>query len=204
MAAYEMDFMYLYGIVAYINGVEVFRDNMASGAVSASSVATGSYQTLEYHAVVRPSYEAASAQSVLAVELHFLTATTASAVDFNAFVALIAPSTTDSNCYVYGADFTLTASGGTNVANAFDWGKNSYYEASSSYPARDADARAERSEPLLQRHPHLAGCRHGRGAQGLRAAGHGLLLLVLERHHHGDICILHLLHLHDVQLRLQR
>ena len=133
MAAYEMDFMYLYGIVAYINGVEVFRDNMASGAVSASSVATGSYQTLEYHAVVRPSYEAASAQSVLAVELHFLTATTASAVDFNAFVALIAPSTTDSNCYVYGADFTLTASGGTNVANAFDWGKNSYYEASSSY-----------------------------------------------------------------------
>ena len=133
MAAYEMDFMYQYGIVAYINGVEVYRDNMASGAVSASSTPTGSYQTLEYHAVIRPSNEAESAQSVLAVELHFSSATAESAVNFNAFVALIAPSTTDSNCYVYGDSITLSASGGTSVANAVDWTKGSYYDVTSSY-----------------------------------------------------------------------
>ena len=131
MAAYEVDFLYQYGIVAYVNGVEIYRDNMPSGTVSASTVANGSYQTLEYHAILRPSSEVESAQSVLAVELHALSASAASSVDFNAFMALIAPTTSDANCYVYGDSVSLTASGGTNPSNAIDWTKGSYYYASS-------------------------------------------------------------------------
>ena len=37
MAAYEMRFNYRYGIIAYVNGKEVFRDNMDSGAATPST-----------------------------------------------------------------------------------------------------------------------------------------------------------------------
>ena len=40
MAAYEVRFNYRYGIVAYVNGAEIFRDNMPSGSVTAESTAS--------------------------------------------------------------------------------------------------------------------------------------------------------------------
>ena len=43
MAAYELSMKYKYGIVVYMNGIEVYRDNMPDGAITSSSVATGSY-----------------------------------------------------------------------------------------------------------------------------------------------------------------
>ena len=37
MAAYEYEMNYRYGIIAYINGAEVFRDHMTAGAVTAAT-----------------------------------------------------------------------------------------------------------------------------------------------------------------------
>ena len=71
MAAVITQFQYGHGIVAYINGVEIFRDNMPAGDVSQGTMASGSYATAEYHGVIRPAAVAEAAQSVLAVELHF-------------------------------------------------------------------------------------------------------------------------------------
>ena len=67
MAAYELAMNYRYGIVAYINGNEIYRDNMPEGAVSSSTLATGSYTAVEFHNIIRPAAEVANAQSVLAV-----------------------------------------------------------------------------------------------------------------------------------------
>ena len=64
MAAYELSMNYRYGIVAYINGNEILRENMPDGPVTSSTFATGSYQTVEYHSFIRPAAEVANAQSV--------------------------------------------------------------------------------------------------------------------------------------------
>ena len=121
MAAYEARFNYRYGIIAYMNGVEIYRDHMAEGAVTPSTASTGAYDTYEYHGVIRPSAEAESANNVLAVELHFSTSGE-NAVDFDAFVASIAPSTSqNSNCFIYPYGATITSSGGSSPANIFDF-----------------------------------------------------------------------------------
>lgn len=70
MAAIDLQLNYRAGVVAYINGVEVFRDNMPDGAVVDTTPAQGSYAFYAYHGVVRPAYVAEATQAVLAVELH--------------------------------------------------------------------------------------------------------------------------------------
>ena len=74
MAAYELALNYRYGIAAYINGVEVYRDNLPEGTLSSSTLATGSYSTLEYHRILRPGANVASSSSLLAIEIHFTSA----------------------------------------------------------------------------------------------------------------------------------
>lgn len=91
MAAYDLRLNYMEGIVAYVNGVEIFRDNLAAGPVSSSTVAAGAYAAYEYRGVMRPGMEVSAAQSVLAVGLFFTTAS--NPVSFDAFMALLAPST---------------------------------------------------------------------------------------------------------------
>lgn len=71
MAAIETRFKYASGIAAYINGVEIFRDNMLADQISQSTPASGSYATADYHGVIRSAAVAQAPQSVLAVELHF-------------------------------------------------------------------------------------------------------------------------------------
>ena len=53
MAVYELALRYRYGAVAYINGVEVFRDNLGSGTISPDSPSVGSYPSYSYHNVIR-------------------------------------------------------------------------------------------------------------------------------------------------------
>lgn len=131
MAAYELAMKYRYGIVVYINGIEVYRDNMAEGPVQSSTLAEGSYTTLSYHNILRPGAEVATAQSVLAIELHFLTAAGQSLVDFDSWMALYTPSALGTNCYVYAGQVSLSSSSGTNPTYAFDFTKgNSYYMSS--------------------------------------------------------------------------
>ena len=123
MAAYETRLNYRYGVVAYVNGAEVFRDNMPAGEVTASTLAPGGYENYAYHAFIRPGSEVASVQSVLAVELHF-TDLNSHAVDFDAFMALLTPSTSGDSCFIVGEEVTLTSMA-TNPSNIFDFDRES-------------------------------------------------------------------------------
>ena len=120
MAAVETQFKYRFGIVAYINGVEIFRDNLPAGVVSEGTMASGSYSTSDFHGVIRSAAVAESAQSVLAVELHS-THTNPLAVDFDAFLSYGAGISSENNCYVSAANVTVTSSGVTNPSFAFDY-----------------------------------------------------------------------------------
>ena len=137
MAAYEMSFNYRYGIIAYINGVEILRDNMPTGTVTSTTSADGSYSAIDYHNYIRPGNEVANAQSVLAVEIHFISSITQTNVDFDAYLAIYASSVTeDDSCYIYAYDTTVTSNIGTNPQYVLDYQKStSYYATTSSFPA---------------------------------------------------------------------
>ena len=132
MAAYEVAFNYRYGIVAYINGAEIFRDNMGDGVPSGSTTATGSYANVGFHKVIRPGGEVANAQSVLAVEVHFLTTAGQAFVDFDSYLSIMASDVTDDTCFIYPYDITFTSTSGTDVGYIMDYDKTSYYSLSSS------------------------------------------------------------------------
>ena len=119
MAAHETRFYYKCGIVAYLNGVQIFSDNMRD-AITPTTPAAGCYSTTAYRAIVRPGSEIEGAQSVLAVELHFQDET--APVDFNAFMAALAPSSPGSTCYAIADGVTVTASV-TTIDRMFDWDK---------------------------------------------------------------------------------
>ena len=129
MAAYEVSMNYQFGIIAYVNGVEEFRDHMEEGEVTAATPSIGAFETYEYHGFIRPAGEIESL-SVLAVELHFPT-TGENAVEFDAFVASLAsstPVTENSNCYVYPYEVTLSATGGRYPESIFSFHKTYNYQ----------------------------------------------------------------------------
>ena len=129
MAAYEVSMNYQFGIIAYVNGVEEFRDHMEEGEVTAATPSNGAFESYEYHGFIRPAGEIESL-SVLAVELHFPT-TGENAVEFDAFVASLAsstPVTENSNCYVYPYEVTLSATGGRYPESIFSFHKTYNYQ----------------------------------------------------------------------------
>ena len=133
MAAYDVRLYYKAGVIAYINGAEVYRDNMPSGIVTSNTAATGEYTELAYRGFIRPGSEVASQQSILAVEIHFLTPQTT--VDFNAYLAILAASTTESNCFIYGDTVNLASSAGSNIYKMFDFSKHSSVCTSTNSPS---------------------------------------------------------------------
>ena len=134
MAAYDVRLYYKAGVVAYINGAEVYRDNMAAGDVTSDTYATGEYEDLVYRGFIRPGAEVSNTQSILAVELHFLENQPQTTVDFNAYLAILAPSALDTTCFIYGDSVTVTASPDTNTpSNAFDFSRSTYFSITSSY-----------------------------------------------------------------------
>ena len=134
MAAYDVRLNYKAGVIAYINGAEVYRDNMPSGDVTSSTAASGQYQTIDYRGFIRPGSEVAAQQSILAVELHFVTAETT--VYFNAYLALLASTIPDSNCFIYADSVSISSNEGINPSHLFDFGKmSSYYLQNSQLPA---------------------------------------------------------------------
>ena len=133
MAAYEVELNYQYGIVVYVNGVEVFRDHMADGAVTPATVSTDAYDAYEYHGVIRPAGEIEGSNNVLAVELHFPDLTVENAVEFDAYVASIAPSTPlteDTQCFVYPYSVTLSSTK-SYPEKIFNWNKEDYFSTTS-------------------------------------------------------------------------
>ena len=67
MAAYELQLNYRYGIVAYVNGVEVFRDHMPEGAMTPATLSDGAFDAYGFYGTIRPAGEIEGADSVLAV-----------------------------------------------------------------------------------------------------------------------------------------
>ena len=125
-AAYEVRMNYRYGVVAYINGAEVFRDNMPDGEVSHDSLATGSYVETSMHGFIRPGSEV-SANTVFAVELHYTSSASQSEVDFDAFLAVLTSSLEDESCVIYPYATTITSQPSSpSITKAFDMDKSSH------------------------------------------------------------------------------
>lgn len=127
MAAYEVRMNYRYGIVAYISGEEVFRDNMPAGAVTSDTAASSQYSDVSMRGFLRPGKEIAQ-NGVLAVELHFLSGFTQQNVDFNAFLSVMGTSVKDHKCipYPYTVDVTSeSTSTVSSVSSVFDWNTQS-------------------------------------------------------------------------------
>ena len=124
MAAYDVRLYYKAGVIAYINGIEVYRDNLPEGEVSASTTATGEYPEINYHGFIRPGSEVASQQSILAVEIH-LNSVTQATVDFNAYLAILAASIREGNCFIYAKSTYGTPL--SSYSDIFDFSKSSSY-----------------------------------------------------------------------------
>ena len=120
MAAYEVRFNYRYGIVAYVNGAEIFRDNMPSGSVTAESTASGSYSSYAFRGVLRSAVEI-SASSVLCVEIHMETGSIEASRLFDAWLSMYAPMDSG-ECFVVPYSVTVSSPGSISVpSNAFDF-----------------------------------------------------------------------------------
>ena len=127
LAAYELELNYRYGLIAYVNGVEVFRDNMPSDSVTPSTASTGSYDSYDYRGVIRPANEVEGANAILAVELHF-PAATENAMEFDAYMAVMASSVRNSEadkCYIYPYPVTIFSAAPGLSEYIFDYGKSS-------------------------------------------------------------------------------
>ena len=117
MAAIEIQLNYKDGIVAYINGAEVYRDNMADGTPSSNTPATGSYTSYGYHGLIRPANDV-TVSSVLAVEVHPMDLTTTRFIQFDGFLSLMAGLSSTNNCFVVPNDMAVTTTGFTNPTYA--------------------------------------------------------------------------------------
>ena len=130
MASIDIQFYYSHGIIAYINGIEVFRDNMPHGIINHSTLATNSYSYSQYRGIILPAFYAQFNQSVISVELHF-TSVNERTIDFNSFISYQSGISTDNPCSVYPHD--ISASSSMNDASYtfdFDYGTDSYISSS--------------------------------------------------------------------------
>ena len=126
LAAYEVRFKFQYGIVAYLNGNEIFRDNMPAGAVTPTTPASGGYATANYYGVIRNGAEMNGA-GILAVELHYTEAAPATAVSFNCWMMQYAssnPDTTAPKCF---QTMPSQIPGDDDEQNAFDCDLSTIY-----------------------------------------------------------------------------
>lgn len=85
MAAYEAQFYYRHGIVAYVDGFEIYRDNMNDGAVLPSSKPLKEYDVYNYRGVIRIGSEVIKGSHILAIEIHRLDN---DLIDFDCWLAL--------------------------------------------------------------------------------------------------------------------
>ena len=86
MAAIDLEFKYKHGIIAYLNGVEVYRDNMPDGAITPETRCSKTYGTYDYRGTIRNGFEVA-ANSVFSVEVHV---TGSTSLQFDAWMAYYA------------------------------------------------------------------------------------------------------------------
>lgn len=68
-AAYEFQFWYKHGIIAYLDGVEIYRDNILPGVVTPTTLGGHAYTSYAFRGAIRNGFEM-SEQHMLAVEIH--------------------------------------------------------------------------------------------------------------------------------------
>ena len=99
MAAYESQFYYRDGIIAYLNGYEIYRDNMGNGPILPSSKPTSSYASYSYHGVIRNGYDVSESECILSVEIHLSQSVS---IQFHSWLSIYASShelSSSSICY---------------------------------------------------------------------------------------------------------
>lgn len=99
LAVFELALRYKYGIIAYINGVEIFRDNLPSGSITYQQPASGSYSTCEYHYIIRQASLASSSSCLLAIEYHF-TAQASPVIELNSWLSFYASSLPETGLFL--------------------------------------------------------------------------------------------------------
>ena len=129
IVAYEARFLYQFGIIVYVNGNEVFRDNMPSGSVSYETRSISSYATLDFRGFVRPGIEMMNLHNLVAVELHF--DSDSKSTEFDCFLAVYGPTTQNQLCYVMtdGVSISVDSPHVTDAPNIFDMNTKSYMTA---------------------------------------------------------------------------
>ena len=125
-SAYEIDLFFRYGLVVYVNGLEIIRENMAIGSITPLSPATGGYTTEMYHGYIRSGDELVLGTNILAVELHFL-----SQEYLASFAVWLAGYISDDNdfCFTYPYPVTvLSQEPEENLQRIVDFNTNSVFQ----------------------------------------------------------------------------
>ena len=120
MVAIDARFLYKFGIVAYINGIEIYRDNMPAGEVTAATLATGSYPSADYRGILRALVAGSESQAVLAVEIH-LTSATQQSLQFDAFLAYYPGLSETNKCFNVPEVASAISPVFTGATKAFDY-----------------------------------------------------------------------------------
>ena len=90
IAAFEMSVFYRYGIVVYMNGHEVYRDNVEEGPIYSFTEYSGSYSTLSFHSFTRSAYHITSGGGNIVAVMLLLPS--GSNTEFDAWLSLYSPS----------------------------------------------------------------------------------------------------------------
>ena len=127
MAAIEVQFQYIEGVIAYLNGVEIYRDNLPSGEILPTTAAIGAYTELQFHGQLRPSTLAESSSSILAVAIHFLNIAKPHALDFDSYLALDAATAGDGMCFATPFNYHIPdVEGVAYPSDMFNWFRQTY------------------------------------------------------------------------------
>lgn len=118
--AYEVRFRYRYGIVAYMNGNEIYRDHLPSGTITVSTLSEGDYETPYFRGVILPS-TLIQENNILAVSIHVPSSTLSYSLDFDAWLALYHPDSDSGDCYVVPYSATVSSTSGDKIENLMNW-----------------------------------------------------------------------------------
>ena len=122
MASIDIELYYRYGIIVYMNGIEIYRDNMNEGLITHSSLASNSYDNYDYRGIIIPSFYGEMNECVIGVELHF-TSIVSRTIEFNCFISYASGISKDNPCSIYPHD--ISAEGTFNYPfQAFDYRYN--------------------------------------------------------------------------------
>ena len=107
-SSYELQLLYQYGAIIYINGIEIFRDHLPDGLILETTLSTDYYDQLDYHGIIRPTSDFTSSVIVLCIEEHFPDISN-HAITMNYWLSLSLPSVSSLPCTVLSLDPILSS-----------------------------------------------------------------------------------------------